>query len=79
MSTHIIEERGEGFPEVDELVYEPIENTIYRVKSIDSNILTRQYQANYIYATLEFEGNAEDLTDQQFEDLRQLTIHSEAV
>ena len=74
MSTHKISERGNGLPDTGERVYHAQDNTIYTVESIDSGILTKQFAANYVLATLEYECDAADLDDEEFNYLRTLCI-----
>lgn len=74
MSTHTIYEHGNGFPDVGERVYSSEDNSVYTVASIDSHIMTRQYQANRVLATLEYNCDATDLDDGEFNSLRDLRI-----
>lgn len=74
MSTHEIYERGHGFPEVGERVYSSEDNAVYTVESIDSSILTRQFQANRIEVTLSYDCDPTDLSDEEFAELRELRV-----
>jgi hypothetical protein len=77
-STHIIYEHGQGFPGVGERVYDSADNSVYTVESIDSGILTRQWEANHIMATLEYECDATDLNGEEFDAIRATRIERNA-
>lgn len=74
MSTHTIYEHGNGLPDVGERVYSSEDNAVYTVASIDSHIMTRQYQANRVLATLEYDCDPTDLDDDEFEAIRELRV-----
>lgn len=76
MSTHLIFEAGQGLPDVGELVYEGASGQVYEIESIDSGILTRQWAANHVRATLISYGSAGDLDDDEWEVIRNLRIET---
>ena len=69
-----IEEKGNGFPDIGETIYDSRTNSLYEVVSIDSDILTKQGMANYIYATVKDAGDPTDMTDEEFNDIRPVGI-----
>ncbi len=64
-----ITERGNGFPNVGDYVYDSATDTVYTVSSM-GRIQTRQYAGNWVDAELEDTGlSASDLTDEEFDDI----------
>ncbi|OJY94411.1 MAG: hypothetical protein BGP25_05315 [Lysobacterales bacterium 63-13] len=76
MSTHTLHERGDGFPSVGQRVYSAIDNAIYTVESIDSGILTRQFQSSRVLATLSYACQPGDLSKAEFDSLIDLHVSS---
>lgn len=69
-----IYEQAEGYPDLGEKVYSPVDNMVYIVTGIGRDILTLQWKSNYLLASLEVFCSPADLGEEEFNNLRNLKI-----
>jgi len=74
---YIITEKGQGFPDINDLVYDG--ENVFRVVSFDSDIMIHEIsgRGNYIYATLEWYSHVSDLSDGEWDDIIPLGVQKE--
>lgn len=73
-----ITERGNGFPSVGENVYASDTDTVYALTADQGSIHTGSCgEGNYCYMLAEESGDASDLSQEEFDDLREVGVQVE--
>jgi len=76
-ASFVITEKGQGFPDVGDLVYDG--ENVFRVVSFDSDIMIHENRGrgNYIYATLEWYSHVSDLSNEEWDTILPLGVQKE--